>query len=79
MVMRNKPTLSIAQKLAAGGNLTIDEFAAWAGISRVTVYSEISKGNLTVSKVSKRTLIAASDARSWQEARRQDVQIPEVA
>ncbi len=69
--MRHKTTLSIAEKLSAGGNLTIDEFAAWAGVCRVTVYSEISKGNLIISKVSKRTLIAASDAHAWQESRRE--------
>lgn len=66
----NKPKLSIAERITAGGNLSIDEFADWAGIGRVSVYRQINIGQLKVTRVGKRTFIAATDARAWQDARR---------
>lgn len=68
--MRLKPTLSIAEKIAACGNLTVDEFCAWAGISRVTAYGEASAKRLVLTKIGKSTRIVASDAIAWREARR---------
>ncbi len=77
--MRAQPVLSIGEKIAAGGNLTVDEFCVWAGISRVTTYNEASEGRLVLSKIGKSTRIAAPDALAWQRARRQHSEDRRVA
>jgi Helix-turn-helix domain len=77
--MRTKPTLSIAERILAGGNLTVDEFAALAGICRVTVYNEVSAGRLNLTKIGKSSRIAAPDAFAWRDARRSSSESREVA
>lgn len=71
--------LSIAERLLSGGNLTIDEFAAWAGIGRVTAYAEAAAGRLALTKIGKNTRIAAADAFAWRDARRESSKARRVA
>ncbi len=43
----------------------IPEAARLSGCGRSTLYSEISKGNLKVRKVGRRTIVAMDDLRNW--------------
>jgi excisionase family DNA binding protein len=52
---------SMSEQLA----VTISKAAALAGVGRSTLYSEISKGNLRVLKVGRRSIIAMEDLRKW--------------
>jgi hypothetical protein len=60
--------LSIADRFHAGGMLSLDEFAAWAGICRRRVYLEIKADRLRIAKIGRRTVVRARDARDWQDA-----------
>ena len=44
---------------------SINEFSRRYGISRSLTYQQIKAGLLTATKVGRRTLIAAEDARDW--------------
>ena len=43
----------------------IPEAARLGGVGRSTIYTEISKGNLKIRKVGRRTIIAMDDLRNW--------------
>ncbi len=43
----------------------ISEAARLSGCGRSTIYSEISKGNLKIRKVGRRSIIAMDDLREW--------------
>lgn len=43
----------------------IPEAARLSGCSRSTLYAEISKGNLKIRKVGRRTIVAMDDLRNW--------------
>ena len=43
----------------------IPEAARLGGIGRSTIYAEISKGNLKIRKVGRRTIVAMEDLRDW--------------
>ena len=43
----------------------IPEAARLGGVGRSTIYSEISKGNLKIRKVGRRSIIAMDDLRLW--------------
>tara|TARA_R110000824_G_scaffold399843_1_gene606007 strand:- start:95142 stop:95336 length:195 start_codon:yes stop_codon:yes gene_type:complete len=43
----------------------ITEAARLGGIGRSTIYAEISKGNLKIRKVGRRTIVAMEDLRAW--------------
>ena len=63
--------LTVKDKLEAGGLLDLRrEFCPWAGISHVHAYAEIKRGNLTISKIGKRTLVAAADAFAYRDSKR---------
>jgi predicted DNA-binding transcriptional regulator AlpA len=68
--MRKTTSLTIEQKLASGGCLTIPEFCDWAGISRVTAYKEISEGRLKTIKVGRSRKATGPDALEWRDALR---------
>ncbi|MCW2317638.1 excisionase family DNA binding protein [Rhodoblastus acidophilus] len=59
------PRLSVADRLATGGLLSVEEFAAWAGIGRGKAYKEIREKKLSVVKIGRRTGIRAEDAKAW--------------
>lgn len=50
------------------GAMRIQDFCAWAGISRSTVYKEIKSGRLVFIKIGTRTLIRKADAEAWLDA-----------
>lgn len=60
---------TIADRFASGGNLTVDQFAEWAGICRAMVYKEIAKGTLRAIKIGKCTRIPVAHAIAWQGGR----------
>ena len=43
----------------------IPEAARLSGCGRSTVYSEISKGNLKIHKIGRRTIVTLADLRQW--------------
>jgi excisionase family DNA binding protein len=45
--------------------VAISEAARLGGVGRSTLYSEISKGNLKVRKVGRRTIVAMDDLKTW--------------
>lgn len=45
--------------------VAIPEAARLSGCGRSTLYAEISKGNLKIRKVGRRTIITMDDLRSW--------------
>jgi hypothetical protein len=55
------------------GAFTVAEFASWAGISRGTAYNEAQRGNLTLRKIGRRSVILKSEAQRWLHA------LPEMA
>jgi excisionase family DNA binding protein len=57
--------LSIADRLATGGILSIEEFASWAGIGRGRAYKEIKDKRLPIVKIGRRTGIRADAAKAW--------------
>jgi hypothetical protein len=77
--MANNPSQSVSERFASGGNLTIDEFAAWAGIGRVTAYREISEGRLALTKIGKCSRIAVPDALRWRDEMREASKCSQVA
>jgi hypothetical protein len=69
--MRKNTSLTVAEKLAAGGLLSLrGEFCSWAGMCPVTAYKEISEGRLKVVKVGRKTMVAAQDAIAYRDALR---------
>lgn len=74
----NSP-LTVSERILSSGNLTIDEFAAWQGLGRVTVYKEIKAGRLVVTKYGKASRITAPDAIAYRDARRAATRAREVA
>ncbi len=58
-------TFSIAERMATGGILSIEEFCAWSGIGRGRTYKEIKEGSLRVVKIGRRTGIRAENAKEW--------------
>jgi excisionase family DNA binding protein len=62
---KNLLVLTVPDRMASGGALTIEETAGWAGLGRGRIYEEVRAGRLKISKVGRRTLVRADDARSW--------------
>jgi hypothetical protein len=62
---------SLEEKLATGGFLTLrDEFRRWSGLCVTSIYQEISRGNLKLSKIGRKAVIAAPDALAWRDRKR---------
>lgn len=60
------PELTVIERLSTGGNISLLEFAAWAGISLRTVYNELDAGRLRASRIGRRRIVTADAARAWQ-------------
>jgi excisionase family DNA binding protein len=45
--------------------VAIPEAARISGVGRSTIYSEISKGNLKIQKVGRRTVVTLQNLREW--------------
>jgi hypothetical protein len=69
--MRTNNSLTVAEKLAAGGLLSLrKEFCSWAWMCPVTAYKEIPEGRLKVVKIGRKTMVAAQDALAYSDALR---------
>jgi len=62
---KENPEFSVAERMALGGALSVDEVAKWAGVGRVKVYAEIKAKRLKVVKLGRRTIVRADDAKAW--------------
>lgn len=63
---KKKPVeISIADKLAPGGFVTIEELAPFKGTSRTMIYGDIKRGLLPVEKHGRNTRIAGPVARAY--------------
>ena len=63
--MENRNSASISERFATGGLLSVDEFAAWAGIGRGKAYKEIKDKNLPIVKIGRRTAVRTQAAKEW--------------
>jgi hypothetical protein len=63
----NQYPMSIDARINSGGILSIDEFCHWASICRVTAYKEVKDGRLRLTKIGRRSGIAADDALIWRD------------
>ena len=62
---------SLEEKLATGGFLTLrDEFRRWSGLCVTSIYLEIARGNLKLTKIGRKAVIAAPDAVAWRDRKR---------
>jgi hypothetical protein len=60
---RNPLLLTIEQKLASGGLLDFRrEFCPWAGIGIVTGYKLVNDGRVKLTKIGRKSMVAAPDA-----------------
>ena len=71
-IARKTPApLSIEEKIAAGGFLTLrDEFRRLSGLCATTIYKEAAGGNLRLTKIGRKTVVAAPDAPAWRDHKR---------
>lgn len=58
--------MTISERMVAGGNLSLKEFAVWAGVSLRTVYLEIDARRLDTRSIGRRRIVPAAAARDWQ-------------
>jgi hypothetical protein len=65
---RTTPRLTIGERLAIGGNLTLREFCAWAQMSHVTAYLEAKDGRLRIAKLRGKAVVTGPDALSYRDA-----------
>lgn len=70
--MNKKPfPLTIEQKLSSGGFLDFRrEFCPWIGICAVTGYKQIKEGRLRLTKIGRKSVVAAQDAIAYRDALR---------
>ena len=63
--------LTIEQKLATGGFLDFkNEFCPWIGFCAVTGYKHVRAGKIKVTKIGRKTAVAAEDAIAYRDALR---------
>jgi hypothetical protein len=64
--------MTIAEKLASGALLDFRrEFCPWIGVSPVTAYKLVDAGKLIITKIGRKSMIAAEDAITCRDALRQ--------
>jgi hypothetical protein len=70
--MHQKPqSLTIEQKLASGGFLDFRlEFCPWIGVCTVTGYKLVKAGRVKITKIGRKSAVAAQDAIASREALR---------
>ncbi|WP_416356331.1 DNA-binding protein [Aureimonas phyllosphaerae] len=47
------------------GALSVDEFCAWAGISRSRFYREVNDGRIVIRKIGRKSVVTTPDAQAW--------------
>lgn len=57
--------MGIERHQSARGALSVEEFAAWAGIGRTAAFEEIRSGRLIAHKCGRRTIIPIWEAQRW--------------
>jgi hypothetical protein len=63
--------LTVEQKIASGGLLDFrSEFCPWIGICAGTGYKEIKEGRLKLTKLGRKSTVAAEDAIAYRDALR---------
>jgi hypothetical protein len=68
---RNPSPLTIEQKLASGGFLDFRlEFCPWVGMCAVTGYKQVKAGRVRLTKIGRKSVVAAQDAIAYREAMR---------
>jgi hypothetical protein len=66
------PSLSISEKFETGAPLALrTEFRPWSGLSVASIYQEIAKGHLRLTKIGNKAVIAPADALAWLARRRE--------
>jgi len=71
--MRKKPkSISIKDKIASGALLDFArEFCPWVGITPPTAYKHVKSGKLKITKVGRKSTVAAADAIAFCDALRE--------
>ncbi|MEK4034526.1 excisionase family DNA-binding protein [Methylocystis sp. IM3] len=64
-IERTAPLVTVADKIAAGGFLTIQELAALKSVGRTTIYEDIQARRLPVEKLGRSTRIAGAVAKAY--------------
>jgi hypothetical protein len=52
-------------QIQSRGAFDIPSFCAWAAIGRSTVYEEARAGRLRLTKIGRKSIIVAEDAKAW--------------
>ena len=65
-----RTSLTVEERVAAGGFLTVNEFCGWAAIGRSKTYMEAAAGSIRISKIGGKSVIAAPDALAWRDRKR---------
>ncbi|MCC2113831.1 MAG: hypothetical protein KDJ16_17475 [Hyphomicrobiales bacterium] len=60
-VRRKKVRLSINERLASGGDVSVDEYAALRNECRATVYNDVKRGLIKITKRGRKSVITAAD------------------
>ena len=60
------PDFNSQSPATAPVNWRVDDFCRAHGIGRTLFYNEVKRGEITIIKVGKRTLVPDSEARAWQ-------------
>jgi hypothetical protein len=67
----SSPSLSISEKFLTGAPLALrTEFRPWSGLSVASIYQEIAKGHLKLTKIGNKAVILPADAKSWLASKR---------
>ena len=73
---RNPLILTVEQKLSSGGFLDFRrEFCPWIGICTVTGYKEVKAGRVKLTKIGRKSAVAAADAIAYRDAMRSASQL----
>lgn len=72
--MSKNASLTIEQKLASGGFLDFRrEFCPWIGFGVVTGYKQVKAGKVKLTKIGRKSLVAAQDAIAYRDELRRIV------
>jgi hypothetical protein len=65
------PSLSISEKFETGAPLALrTDFRSWSGLSVATIYKEIEKSHLRLTKIGNKAVILPADALAWLASKR---------
>ena len=68
---RKSDTVTLEQKLATGGLIDFRrEFCPWIGVGVVFGYQLVKSGEIRLTKIGRRSFVAAADATAFVESRR---------